>query len=89
MEKKTKKTYDRTVAAELLEMWQKSRRKKDPDTIAEALGYSRPVIDRALLYGYVSMPELPGLITKFFTDRIQKEIAMSQELKQLTDLQKP
>lgn len=89
MEKKTKKTYERTVAAELLEMWQKSRRKKDPDTIAETLGYSRPVIDRALLYGYVSMPELPGLITQFFMDRIQSEINQAKQLKTLSELQKP
>ena len=78
-----KKTWPRVVALELLQSWQDSRRKGDPELMAETLGYSRPVIDRALLYGYISMPELTAKITKFFADRLEAERQQAKELQDL------
>ena len=84
-EKRTnKKEWPRTVSEELHNAWKELRRMGDPEVMATALGYSRPVIDRALIYGYASMPELPDLINKFFKDRLEKE---RREAKQLIDLQ--
>lgn len=77
---KDKKVWPRTIAPELHAAWLKLKRKKDPEVIAEALGYSRPVIDRALLYGYISIPELTEKINKFFIDRLNKEKQQAQGL---------
>lgn len=73
MARETKKVWHRTVSQQLLDAWKKLRRKGDPEVMAEKLGYSRPVIDRALIYGYVSLPELPDKINKFFMDRLNEE----------------
>lgn len=70
---KQKATYARTIPKELLEAWQKYRRRCDGETIADALGYSRPVIDRALNFGYVKTAGLTEKISEFFTDRLNKE----------------
>lgn len=83
------KKWPRQISEELLDAWQALRRKGDPETIAEKIGYSRPVIDRALIYGYVSIPGLADKINKFFGDRLDGEIqeakrliALKQELEQ-------
>ncbi len=80
VKKEGKKIWPRTISPELLEAWKKLRRKKDPEAMAKELGYSRPVIDRALIYGYVSMPELTELMNKFFLDRLNKEKSQAAEL---------
>lgn len=78
--KKDKKIFERTVAKELHDAWKKLKRKRDGELMATELGYSRPVIDRALNYGYVAMPELPDLINKWFMDRLKAERADAKKL---------
>lgn len=80
-----KKNLQRTVPQELHEAWLSLRRKGDPEVMAKALRYSRPVIDRALIYGYCSLPELPDAINKFFKARLDKEKASARELMELSD----
>ena len=82
---KESKQWPRSVSIDLLQAWQKCKRKNDPEKMATELGYSRPVIDRALIYGYVSMPELTDKITNFFRDRLAKE---KQDAASLSDIQK-
>ena len=76
--------YERTISAELLAVWNKYRRNHDGETISQKLGYSRPVIDRALNYGYVKTQNLTEQISKFFSDRLTQEretaAAMESEL---------
>lgn len=86
MKRESKTVWNRTIAEELHETWLRLKRKKDPEAIAEALGVSRPVIDRALLYGYVSIPELTGKITQFFEDRLNKERADAVRLNALSEV---
>jgi hypothetical protein len=92
MARESKKVWTRTVSQALLDAWQKLRRKGDPELMAEKLQYSRPVIDRALIHGYVSLPELPDKINKFFMDRLKEEeetakalLAQADKVKQLTN----
>jgi hypothetical protein len=68
-----KQKFPRTIAEELHNAWAALRRKRDPETIAEALKVSRPIIDKALIYGHVTMTGLTDKITKFFEDRLIKE----------------
>jgi hypothetical protein len=85
MARASKKQWPRTVAEELHERWKALKRRNDPDAIAEKTGFSRPVIDRALIYGYVSIPELPGLITAYFEERLDKEREDAQRLQNKTN----
>lgn len=88
MAKKISKQYPRTIAEELHEAWQKLKRKRDGELMAKELQYSRPVIDRALNYGYVAMPELPDLISKWLMDRLKNERSSATELlKSLEDME--
>lgn len=91
MARTNKKIWPRTVSQALLDAWKGLRRKGDPELMAKELKYSRPVIDKALIYGYVSLPELPDKINKFFMDRLKEEektagalIAQADKVKQLT-----
>lgn len=77
-----KKYTNCTIAVELWDAWKKMLRTGDKEEMAKTLGYSHPVIGRALKYGYVNMPELPGAITKFFQDRIDKEKEAAAKLMQ-------
>lgn len=85
MERTNKRNWECTITKELHDAWKILRRKGDPELMAETLQYSRPVIDRALIYGYVSMPELPDKINNFFRDRLNKEKEDAQGLLQLND----
>lgn len=85
MARQNKREWPRTISQELHVAWKRLRRKGDPELMAETLQYSRPVIDRALLYGYVSMPELPDKINAFFKARLQGERTSAQELNDLAD----
>lgn len=79
---KTSEKYPRTVAAELLEAWQRLKRRGDGEVMAEELQYSRPVIDRALNYGYVTLQELPDKINKWLKERLERERAEAADLTQ-------
>lgn len=81
----SKKEWPLTVAPELLASWQKLRRKKDPETIAAKLGVSRPVIDRALIYGYVGVENLATGITLFFEERLNQERKDAARLNNLAE----
>lgn len=85
MPRQNKREWARTVSPELHAAWKKLRRKGDPELMAEKLQYSRPVIDRALIYGYVSMPELPDKINAFFKKRLVDERGQAQELNDLAN----
>lgn len=80
MARTSKKKWPRTVSQQLLDAWQKLRRKGDPEAMAKSLQYSRPVIDRALIHGYVSLPELPDKINSFFMERLKEEEKQADEL---------
>lgn len=67
------KQRKRTIDASLLKAWKSQTRLGDAARIAELLGYSRPTIDNALIYGAVKIDGLVDGINKFFTDRIVKE----------------
>lgn len=85
-EKRTnKRQWERTITLELHEAWKQLRRIGDPELMAKELQYSRPVIDRALLYGYVSMPELTDKINKFFKDRLENERKEATAMLKLQD----
>jgi hypothetical protein len=75
-----KKEWPRTIAEDLHVAWLKVRRPKDGEVIAIALGFSRPVIDRALNFGYVANPDLTEKISEFFTNRLNKERESAQNL---------
>ena len=85
MARTSKRVWTRTVSQKLHDAWQRLRRKGDPELMAEKLGYSRPVIDKALIYGYVSLPELPDKINAFFMDRLKEEEKQADELINLAD----
>jgi hypothetical protein len=77
---KKKKDYQRTIDEGLLNAWHQFRRRGDGGAISEELGYSRPVIDRALIYGYVKTAGLAERITEFFQKRLNSEKSMAQDL---------
>ena len=72
--------YPRTVSKELFAVWNQYRRTGDGQTIADALGYSRPVIDRALNFGHVKAKGLSDQISKFFSKRLTDERQTAQEM---------
>lgn len=69
-----------TIAPELFEAWTKMRRKGDPEQIAQALGKSRPVIDKALKYGHVKDQTVVDGITKFYNVRLAAETSDGKKL---------
>jgi hypothetical protein len=73
MEKVNKRGYECNIAPELWDAWKKLKRRKDPQVIAKKIGVSRPVIDRALIYGNVAKPGLAEKINKFFETRQKEE----------------
>jgi hypothetical protein len=80
------KTFERTISLELHEAWKNLARKKDQTAISEYAGFSVPVINRALLYGYVKTPEVTDLINKFFKERLEKEDKEAKELRALQNV---
>lgn len=85
---KNSEKYPRTIAEELHNAWQKLTRRGDGKAMAEELEYSRPVIDRALNYGYVTFHELPDKINKWLKDRLEKERKNAHQLNQLLEEKK-
>lgn len=83
MKRESKKQWALTIDPNLLKTWQQLRRKKDPDVMAQELKVSRPVIDRALGYGHVTMPDLVDKINAFFEARLRKEQEASARLNDL------
>lgn len=76
---------ERTISIELHNAWLALKRKGDPERMATELGYSRPVIDKALIYGYVSMQGLVDDINRYFHERLTKERATATELMAMAD----
>lgn len=84
MARESKKQWQRTIAEELHDAWKKNRRKGDPEELAKVCEVSRPVIDRALIYGYVSVEGLVDKINRYFEDRLTKERQDAQRLNSLS-----
>jgi hypothetical protein len=80
----TKQLPPLTIAPELFEAWKKAKRKGDSTEMAKTLGVSKPVIDRALLYGNVTMVGLSEKVTKYFEDRLKKEREAAGRLNSLS-----
>lgn len=72
-----------TISDELFSQWQECTRRSDVKDMAQALGYSVPVINQALKHGRVKQPELVGAITNYFAARLEKEREDAQKLKSL------
>lgn len=71
---------DCTISPKLLEAWKLLARKNDSQIIAKTYGWSRPTIDNALLYGYVSNPQVTDHINDYFFDRMKAENKTAEEL---------
>lgn len=82
---KSKSFYPCTISQSLFLAWQKFRQRKDGETIADALGYSRPVIDRALNFGYVKTQGLDDKISEFFQNRVNAQTMQADKLNNLVD----
>ena len=81
------KDYPMTIAPDLHEAWVRARRKNDPIEIAERLGKSRALIDRALKYGHVKDQRVVEGITKFYEERVESETRDGKSLlKKLSSL---
>lgn len=63
----------RNIDPELHKAWKKSKRRGDPEVMAKELELSRPVIDKALIYGNVSKTEIADRISAWFSKRLEKE----------------
>lgn len=86
MKTKVSKKWPRTIAPELHEAWIKMKRKKDSEVLTKRLGRSRPIIDRALNYGHVSLQELTDQISSFFLERMTQEKQTGADLIRLHNL---
>lgn len=75
-----KKEYPLTIPQELFDAWVKLRRTNDISTITRLSGLSRPLIDRALKYGYIKNDNLVKIITEFYKKRIDDETEMGKFL---------
>lgn len=80
MADKTAKRWERTISADLHEAWKTLRRPGDVALIMEETGMSRPVVDRALNSGYVSLPDLIDKINSFFQSRLERENKKAKDL---------
>lgn len=80
--------HKRTIAEELHAQWRNLERKGDAEAIADALGVSKPTIDKALIYGCVHQQKIVDGITKYMADRIIREKESAQQLREMqTDQQ--
>lgn len=80
-----KKDLPCTIAPELLEAWKRLQLFGDVTSIKNATGYSPLIIRRALKYGYVLAPELPDLINKFFSNRLEQQREVAKKLMREAD----
>lgn len=83
-----KSNWPLTIAPELFGAWQKMKRKKDPQVMAEALGVSRPLLTRALNFGNVTKEGLVEQINTFFKTRLEAEKDAAKDFQSMTDLSK-
>lgn len=77
--------HQRTISAELFGQWRKLERKNDSTVLAKHLNVSKPTIDKALIYGCVHQQVLVDGITTYFADRIMRETATAEGLRDLQD----
>lgn len=75
--------YRRTIALELFNQWRQLARKGDPEAIAKELRMSKPTIHKALIYGNVNTEVVKNGITKFFADRLRREMDEAEQLEKL------
>lgn len=75
-----KREFEMTISPELFNAWGQLRRKKDAEVIAQEIGKSRPVIDRALNFGHVKDQRVIDGITDFFTKRKRREDKQANKL---------
>ena len=80
MSKETGKTFQRTIAPELHEAWKAAVRKNDVAEMTKLFQCSRQVVDRAINYGFVTMPNLAEKITNYFVDRLNAEREAAKKL---------
>ena len=74
--------FPMNIDQEIYDAWQAHRRKRDVKTISEKIGWSVPIVERALNFGHVKDPEIIERVTKFFINRNAKEKKNVQTLKQ-------
>lgn len=80
-----KQEYPCTISAELHQTWQRLMRRGDVLEMRKVIEYSGPTIRRALNHGYVTVPELPDLINKFFMDRLNAEKKAAATMNAMAD----
>lgn len=73
MEKQGKKKFDQKITMSLFEAWKSSTRYGDAKSICEVTGWSYPVVQRALKYGYANSDKLINDISNFFVKRTMSE----------------
>lgn len=72
-----------TISDELFSQWKQCTRRSDVKDMAIALGYSVPVINKALKHGHVNQPELVGAITNYFMTRLETEKQQARQLQSM------
>lgn len=80
---KNEDRYKRTISIELHEQWRALIRTGDPQKLADMLGVSKPLIDRALIYGSVHKQRLVDGITNYFASRLLKEKQDAENLQSI------
>lgn len=72
-----------TIDKELHKAWVKLTRRGDTARMAENFGYSKPTIEKCILYGHVNNSELADMINAYFRDRLISEHKAAAELLEL------
>lgn len=83
MDNKEKKVYECTIDPQLLESWKRHVRHGDALKIMKEAKLSRPVVDRALNFGYVLSTGIAEKITKYFVKRAEGEKKAAEQLNNL------
>jgi hypothetical protein len=68
-----KQTFEQTITDKRLQKWRSARRMNDSKIISERFGICRPVIDRALNFGYVKKQKTIEAIDQYFDEREKLE----------------
>jgi lantibiotic modifying enzyme len=68
-----KQIFEQTITDERLQKWRLQRRMNDSRKIAEQFNMCRPVIDRALNFGYAKKKKTIEAIDQYFEEREKLE----------------